>query len=115
MLSERLKELRKKKKLTQDELAKLVNSKKTTISNYETGYSTPSNDMLTDLAKIFGVSVDYLLGVNNGGTSVSENKIITEWPQGVQILQRANEKLSETDKVRVLKMIEAFIDEEDED
>lgn len=62
MLSDRLRSIRKEKKLTQEQLALLVNTKKTTISNYETGYSTPSNEMLSDLADVLGVSVDYLLG-----------------------------------------------------
>ncbi len=62
MLPQRLREMRKAKKLTQEELAKLVNTKKTTISNYETGYSTPSNEMLLDLANILDTSTDYLLG-----------------------------------------------------
>ncbi|MYL37396.1 helix-turn-helix domain-containing protein [Halobacillus litoralis] len=62
MLSQRLKYARKNKKLTQDGLAKLVNTSKGTISNYENGYSTPSNDMLVTLADALDVSVDYLLG-----------------------------------------------------
>lgn len=45
-------------------LAKKVNTKKTTISNYETGYSTPSHEMLTDLADVLNKSVDWLLGRN---------------------------------------------------
>jgi transcriptional regulator with XRE-family HTH domain len=62
MLSQRLRQARKNKKLTQEELAKVVNTKKTTISNYETGYSSPSNEMLNDLADVLEVSTDYLLG-----------------------------------------------------
>ncbi|MBU8905562.1 helix-turn-helix domain-containing protein [Desertibacillus haloalkaliphilus] len=62
MLSQRLRQARKIRKLTQEELAKKVNTKKTTISNYETGYSSPSNDMLSDLANALSTSTDYLLG-----------------------------------------------------
>ncbi|MGG0794567.1 helix-turn-helix domain-containing protein [Brevibacillus laterosporus] len=62
MLSQRLRNSRKAKKLTQEQLAHKVQTKKTTISNYETGYSTPSNEMLKDLANTLDVSVDYLLG-----------------------------------------------------
>ncbi|MDQ0272708.1 helix-turn-helix domain-containing protein [Cytobacillus purgationiresistens] len=65
MISQRLKEIRKQRGLTQDALAQKVNTKKTTISNYETGYSTPSNEMLVDLAKVLNTSVDYLLGISN--------------------------------------------------
>ena len=63
MFPERLKSVRKSKKLTQDALAKLVGTKKATISNYETGYSTPSIYVLSDLAKALHVSTDYMLGL----------------------------------------------------
>ncbi|PHE59257.1 helix-turn-helix domain-containing protein [Bacillus pseudomycoides] len=62
MLTERLKEARKMRKLTQQGLADKVNATKGTISNYENGHSTPSNEMLKDLANILGVTTDYLLG-----------------------------------------------------
>lgn len=65
MLSERLRKARKAKKLTQEQLAQLVKTKKTTISNYETGYSTPSNEMLRDLADSLEVSTDWLLGLTD--------------------------------------------------
>jgi transcriptional regulator with XRE-family HTH domain len=62
MFAKRLKLARKRMKMTQEELAKRVNTKKTTISNYETGYSTPSNEMLSDIANVLEVSTDFLLG-----------------------------------------------------
>ncbi|TBX90828.1 XRE family transcriptional regulator [Bacillus cereus] len=65
MLTQRLKETRKMRKLTQQGLADKVNTTKGTISNYENGHSTPSNEMLKDLANILGVTTDYLLGRND--------------------------------------------------
>ncbi|HHY0843108.1 helix-turn-helix transcriptional regulator [Bacillus cereus] len=62
MLTQRLKETRKMRKFTQQGLADKVNTTKGTISNYENGHSTPSNEMLKDLANILGVTTDYLLG-----------------------------------------------------
>jgi transcriptional regulator with XRE-family HTH domain len=62
MFAQRLRSARKAKKLTQEELANLVGTTKTTISNYETGYSTPSFEVLSDLASVLDVSTDYLLG-----------------------------------------------------
>lgn len=41
MLKQRLKETRKTRQLTQQELANKVNTTKGTISNYENGHSTP--------------------------------------------------------------------------
>ncbi|WP_256217418.1 helix-turn-helix domain-containing protein [Paenibacillus sp. OV219] len=59
---DRLKQRRKAMNYTQEQLAELVNAKKTTISNYETGYSTPNNEMLRDLADVLHTTIDYLLG-----------------------------------------------------
>ncbi|MBB4826337.1 transcriptional regulator with XRE-family HTH domain [Sporosarcina luteola] len=62
MLSQRLKSAHKRLKLTQEDLAAKVNTTKSTISNYENGYSTPLNKMLVLLSNTLDVSTDYLLG-----------------------------------------------------
>lgn len=62
MLDHRLKVARKANKLTQEQLAIKVQTTKGTISNYENGYSTPSNEMLVLLAKILNTTTDFLLG-----------------------------------------------------
>lgn len=55
-----LKKLRKAKGLNQDELAQILGVGKTTISNYETGYTAPPSAMLLQLAEFFNVTVDEL-------------------------------------------------------
>lgn len=74
MLTERLKIARKMNKLTQEGLAKKLKTTKGTISNYENGHSTPSNEILSDLADILGVSTDYLLGRTDIPTHNLEKK-----------------------------------------
>ncbi len=59
-----LKKLRKTKGLNQEELANILGVRKTTISNYETGYSAPSSATLRQIADYFSVSIDELLGKN---------------------------------------------------
>lgn len=61
-LNERLKECRKNKKLTQEQLAKMININRSTYAKYETGENEPDAAMLDILANFFNVSVDYLLG-----------------------------------------------------
>lgn len=73
MFRERLKEARKEKKLTQEMLAKKINTTKGTISNYENGHSTPSNEILRELADVLDVSVDYLLGRSDEKTIAEKN------------------------------------------
>lgn len=59
---DRLKELRDEKKLTQEDLGKIVNLSKANISKYEKNLVEANNETLTLLADYFCVSVDYLLG-----------------------------------------------------
>ncbi|QBX08223.1 XRE family transcriptional regulator [Streptococcus gallolyticus] len=61
-MDNKIKELRKKKKLTQEELAQKINVTKLTISRWERGERVPKSDKAQQLAKLFGVSISYLLG-----------------------------------------------------
>lgn len=58
----RLKKLRKDKGFTQKQLAEALNTTVSAISHYERGTREPSLDMLVQMTKILGVSVDYLVG-----------------------------------------------------
>jgi len=78
MLSIRLKAARKALKLTQSELAQKVKTTKGTISNYENGHSTPSNEMLIDLADALETTTDYLLGRSNIHTGNSSTPIVPD-------------------------------------
>ena len=57
----RIKELRKKKNITQLKLAMDLGTNQNTISRYETGEYEADYDMLKRLADYFNVSIDYLL------------------------------------------------------
>ena len=59
---EKLKVLRKKKGLTQQEIAVLLNVNRVTYTNWEKGKREPNFEKLSMLACIFDVSLDYLLG-----------------------------------------------------
>ena len=57
----KLQELRKQKKLTQEELAQALFVSRTAVSKWESGRGYPNIDSLKAIAKYFGVSVDVLL------------------------------------------------------
>ena len=57
----RLKELRKKKNISQLKLALDLNTNQNTISRYETGEREPGIMELIKIADYFNVSIDYLL------------------------------------------------------
>lgn len=59
---QKLKELRKEKKLTQTELASKLNISQKSYSNWESGKVEPTLDNIIKLANILDVTVDYLLG-----------------------------------------------------
>ena len=59
---EKLKILRKKKGLTQQEVAELLNVERVTYTKWEKGNREPNFENLSMLACIFDVSLDYLLG-----------------------------------------------------
>ena len=58
----RLKELRKAKNKTQQDIARLTGYKQTLVSKWEHSDREPDTDTLIKLAKYFNVSVDYLIG-----------------------------------------------------
>ena len=63
MLNERIREIRLAKKMSQVELARLLNVTKQSVSNWENDNIQPSIDILIKISKIFNVSTDYLLGL----------------------------------------------------
>ncbi|HEW2855865.1 helix-turn-helix transcriptional regulator [Streptococcus sp.] len=57
----RIKELRKQAKLSQQTLADQIGVFRNTISNWETGYSQISLENAQKVAEYFGVTIEYLL------------------------------------------------------
>lgn len=64
-LGSRIRDLRKEKKMSQEELGKYLNVSKVSVSGYENDTREPSKDAIVKLAQLFGVSTDYLLGNTN--------------------------------------------------
>ena len=71
MLGERIANLRKEKKVSQEELADVLCTSRQAISKWERGESDPDIGRLKDLAIYFGVSIDYLLGYDLESTSIN--------------------------------------------
>lgn len=75
MFSERLKQLRKEKGLSQQELADILCVVRQTISKWEKGLSLPDAEMLVKLAEALGVSVNELLGIDVENTAAQQEII----------------------------------------
>lgn len=78
-MGEKLKSLRIEKKLTQKQVADRIGLAISAVSSYESGTRYPSYDVLVKLARIFHVSIDYLLGMtdkrNIDVTGLNDNEI----------------------------------------
>jgi len=61
--AKRLKQLREEEKLSMRQLAKILGLSPSAYQFYEYGQSEPRLEMLIKIAKHFGVTVGYLLGV----------------------------------------------------
>ena len=63
MIAERIKELREEKAWTQTELAKILGVTRSCVNAWEMGISVPSTQYVVELASLFHISTDLLLGV----------------------------------------------------
>lgn len=70
--SDRLISLRKERGMTQEELARAINKKRSTLSGYETEGKEPDLELICFLAKYFGVTTDYLLGYSDERNHVEQ-------------------------------------------
>ena len=64
MIADRIKSLREQQNRTQSDLAKQLGITRSSVNAWEMGISVPSTQYIVELAHIFNVSTDYLLGVN---------------------------------------------------
>jgi transcriptional regulator with XRE-family HTH domain len=69
---ERLKELRRARSLTQEELAEALYVSRTAVSKWESGRGYPSIDSLRELSRFFSVSIDELISPDEA-ISAAEN------------------------------------------
>lgn len=64
-LGQKLKEIRKKLGLSQEQLAEIMNVSRQAITKWENDVGLPDTENLKEISHIFGVTIDYLLDNNN--------------------------------------------------
>lgn len=67
-MAERIRVLREQQGKTQSDLAKQLGITRSSVNAWEMGISVPSTQYIVELAHLFHVSTDYLLGVNTTST-----------------------------------------------
>jgi transcriptional regulator with XRE-family HTH domain len=100
----RLKELRKRKGISQGYLAELIEVHFTQVSRYERGETKPNIAAMTKLAKALGTTVDYLMN----GTA---EDVLHDAGLEIQLISRFKEvqNLDTEDKKTVLSLMDAYI------
>ncbi len=103
-LGKRVVGLRKKKGLSQSDLAKQVGISYAQVGRYETKGAQPPAEVLKKIADALDTTVDYLISGDTDEKAVSTLK-------DAELLQqfRAVEQMDEDDKMTVKKLIDAFI------
>ena len=95
-----LKELRKEKGFTQEQLAETLNVSRRTVSRWETGSNMPDLDLLMEIADLYEVDLREMLN----GERKSEDKMNKELEETVlQVAEYTN-----ADKQRVTKTVQGF-------
>ncbi|GAB6091844.1 helix-turn-helix domain-containing protein [Furfurilactobacillus curtus] len=91
---ERMKAVRKSKRLTQLDLAKRLNVSKGTVSSYEQGLSYPTLETFVKLCTILDTSSDYLLGISDnlpfkmGGLTDAQMESVLQF---ISVIEQAND------------------------
>lgn len=113
--AERIKSLRKQKKLTQSELAEIIKASRMAIANYETDRNTPSFAMLSLIADALDTTVDYLQGntdnvlktAHNAPDSGNDKKHV-ELSDDELIMSFEGKELSEDYKQAIIAMLKTM-------
>lgn len=105
MNTENLKEARKKRGLTQNNVSTILNISPNTYKNYEQGTREPNGDTIVKLADLFGVTTDFLLGREPC------NNPIEQLPVGEQdrAIVQAYINLSDKDRTEFVEILRKIV------
>lgn len=78
-LPEKLKEARKKINLSQKEVAEYLKISASIVAGYESGYRTPSTEVLIKLSGLYQCSLDYLVGKKKENQIMIDREGLTDF------------------------------------
>lgn len=104
---QRLKQARKKARLTQEQVAKMLGLDYSTISKYENNHSEPDNETLAKMAEMYNVNVDYLITGRTDDPSPSVKKDDKDARMGLAFIT-GGEDLTEEEAEYLKESLELF-------
>lgn len=96
---QRLKALRKEKKMSQEKLGSQLNISKVAVSNWENGKSFPTMDNLNELAKVLEVETHYfeehseVISIYRQLNNVNKNKVVIYSSELLEIQEKSDNKV----------------------
>lgn len=100
-LGNRIQEIRKSKKITQEELAEKLGVTPQAVSKWETDNSYPDIDLLVEIADLFNYTVDELLGRKNNDTRILSDDIQKDINKMLLKVRITSEEDDEKTKVEI--------------
>lgn len=104
MLKDNIKNLRKEKGLSQEELAITLNVVRQTVSKWERGLSVPDSSMLISLAEELGTSVNVLLGESVEDKTLNDDVDIKTIAERLEVINLQLARRSEM-KIKLVRWI----------
>lgn len=105
----KIKEFRKIKNWTQQQLATKLNTTKATISNYETGYRSPKKDMLFTIADVFNISIDDFFPTPTAEQNTPCDAPADHPSKDLETLQTVFNQLDEVDQNKLLQIAQYLL------
>lgn len=110
IIGEKIKTLRKERKLTQKELAYKVGVTASTITKYETGQLEPNLETLNRIADTFNISISNLIDNNNSKRELSSITDFKDVLSSGEISKKVIDELTECILIAVIKKYNLNID-----
>ena len=109
-----MRELREREGLTQEELGKIINQKKSNISKYENGKLQPSLETIESLLGFFGVSPNYFFNYTPSTEQNEKNKTayfkpVNQIPEEKRKLIEKLLEFNDNDYKKIEAIAEVFI------
>lgn len=113
-IGEKVRKIRKEKGLSIMDLKEKTGLSKSTISDLENDKSSPTIDTLQKIANALSVDIKEFFEKKLENQTELIDDLVEEFPEGVYVLRRASKKLSPEAKKQMIRIMKAFLEEDDE-